>query len=53
MLEERPVEIGDFVDVGDAVATVIEQDPFLVTGEVAETEVGQPRGRHAGHRARW
>jgi multidrug efflux system membrane fusion protein len=41
VLDERPVEIGDFVDIGDAVATVIEQDPFLVTGEVAESEIGR------------
>jgi multidrug efflux system membrane fusion protein len=41
VLNERPLEIGDFVDVGDAVATVIEQDPFLVTGEVAESEIGR------------
>lgn len=41
VLEERPVEIGDFVDIGDPVATVIEQDPFLVTGELAETEIGR------------
>ena len=40
VLDRRPVEIGDFVDVGDPVATVIEQDPFLVTGEIAESEVG-------------
>ena len=41
VLDERPVEIGDFVDVGDPVATVIEQDPFLVVGEVAEGEIGR------------
>jgi membrane fusion protein, multidrug efflux system len=41
VLDERPVEIGDFVDVGDPVATVVEQDPFLVTGEVAESEIGR------------
>jgi multidrug efflux system membrane fusion protein len=41
VLDERPVEIGDFVDVGDPAATVIEQDPFLVTAEVAESEVGR------------
>ena len=48
ILEERPVEIGDYVDSGDAVATVIEQDPFLVTGEVAETEIGGLRPGMAG-----
>ena len=48
VLEDRPVEIGDFVDVGDAVATVIEQDPFLVVGEAAETEIGTLRVGMAG-----
>jgi multidrug efflux system membrane fusion protein len=37
---ERAVELGDFVDVGDRVASVIELDPLLVTGEVAETRLG-------------
>ena len=41
VLDERPLEIGDFVDVGDPVATVIEQDPFLVTGQVAESQIGR------------
>jgi membrane fusion protein, multidrug efflux system len=40
VLERRGVEIGDYVDVGDEVAMVIDQDPFLVIGDVAETEVG-------------
>lgn len=40
-LELRPVEVGDFVDVGDPIATLIEQDPFLVVGNVAESEIGQ------------
>lgn len=48
ILEERPVEIGDYVDSGDAVATVIEQDPFLVVGEVAETEIAGLRPGMAG-----
>jgi multidrug efflux system membrane fusion protein len=37
---DRPVELGDFVNVGDPVASVIELDPLLITGEVAETKVG-------------
>ncbi|WGF86817.1 efflux RND transporter periplasmic adaptor subunit [Marinivivus vitaminiproducens] len=46
ILEERTVEIGDFIEIADPVATVIEQDPFLVVAEVPETtvhdlEVGQ------------
>jgi len=41
ILELRPVEVGDFVDIADPIATLIEQDPFLVVGDVAESEVGQ------------
>jgi multidrug efflux system membrane fusion protein len=41
VLDLRPVEQGDFLDIGDPVATVVDQDPFLVVGEVSETEVGQ------------
>ncbi len=41
VLDQRPVEVGDFLDVGDTVSTVVEQDPFLIEGEVGETEVGR------------
>ncbi|MGH6885657.1 MAG: efflux RND transporter periplasmic adaptor subunit, partial [Geminicoccales bacterium] len=40
VLETRPVELGDFVDVGDEVAMVIDQDPFLVIGDVAQVDAG-------------
>jgi len=41
ILDRRHVEIGDFVDIGDPVAVVLDQDPYLVTGDVTETEVGK------------
>lgn len=41
IVELRPVEVGDYVDVGDSIATIIDQDPFLVVGDVAEAEVGR------------
>lgn len=41
ILERRPVEIGDFVDIGDPVGTILDQDPFLVVGQVAERDVGR------------
>lgn len=41
VLEDRPMEIGDFVEVGDVVARVIDQDPYLVVGDVPETMVGR------------
>lgn len=47
VLETRPVEVGDYVGVGDEVARVIQQDPFVVRGDLAEADVafvepGQP-----------
>ncbi len=39
VVEERPVEIGDFVDVGDKVATIVDPDPMLVVGHVSEQDV--------------
>ncbi len=41
ILDHLAVEIGDLVDIGDPVATILDADPFLVTGEVIETEVGK------------
>jgi multidrug efflux system membrane fusion protein len=47
VVEQRLVEVGDYVEAGDPVAEVIEQDPFLVVGDapesmVARFEVGEP-----------
>lgn len=43
VLEQRMVEVGDFVDVGDEAALVIEQDPYLVVGDAPETMVARLR----------
>jgi multidrug efflux system membrane fusion protein len=40
VLDRRPVELGDYLDTGDAVGTVLEQDPLLVVGDVAEVDAG-------------
>ncbi len=45
VLDRRPVEVGDLVEVGDAVATLLELDPLLVVGDVAEVDA---RGLDAG-----
>lgn len=45
VLNQRPVEIGDFVDIGDQIGTVLEQDPLLIVGDVAEVDA---RGLRAG-----
>ncbi len=38
ILEDRQVELGDYVGVGDAIAEVIDENPFLVIGEVTELQ---------------
>ena len=41
VVERRMVEAGDYVEPGDPVAEVIEQDPFLVVGDAPETIVAR------------
>ena len=41
VVERRMVEAGDYVEPGDPVAEVIEQDPFLVVGDAPEAIVGR------------
>ena len=41
VFDNRNVEVGDFVNVGDPCGTVIQANPFLVTGAVSEREVGK------------
>jgi len=39
ILDARPTEIGDYVDVGDQVATVVDLDPILFVGELSERDI--------------
>src|SRR5690606_19096231 len=36
VIDQRPVEIGDYLGMGGICATIIDEDPYLVTGEVSE-----------------
>lgn len=40
VLDERPVEVGDYVSPGDPVAKVVQLNPFIVTGPASERQVG-------------
>lgn len=44
ILDRRFVEQGDFVAVGDRIATIIDLDPVLVVGYVSEREIGRIAG---------
>jgi|TARA_R110000824_G_scaffold366730_1_gene555459 multidrug efflux system membrane fusion protein len=39
VLDERPVEVGDYMRPGDACGLVVEMNPLLVLGQVAEDRV--------------
>jgi multidrug efflux system membrane fusion protein len=41
IIEQQPVEVGDYLSVGGNCATVIEIDPILLTGQVAEKDIGR------------
>jgi len=41
IIEERNVEIGDFVKDGNSVITIVDENPFLVTGQISELHVNQ------------
>jgi multidrug efflux system membrane fusion protein len=48
VIERRPVEIGDFVDVGTPVATIVDLDPLRVVGHVVESDVTKLKPDMAG-----
>ena len=48
VLIDRYVEQGDFVDSGDQVAMLIDHDPFIVVGEVSETDVNKVKVGQGG-----
>jgi len=43
VVEERRVEIGDFADMGDTLARIVDLDPVLVVGQVSERDVDKVR----------
>ncbi|MDP6774848.1 MAG: efflux RND transporter periplasmic adaptor subunit, partial [Rhodospirillales bacterium] len=43
VVDDLPVEVGDYVKVADTVATLIDLDPIVVVGEVGERDVARIR----------
>jgi len=41
VLEERDVELGDYVGIGDPIGRVADIDPLIAVGEISEREIGQ------------
>ncbi|WP_029008402.1 efflux RND transporter periplasmic adaptor subunit [Azospirillum halopraeferens] len=48
VLDRRPVELGDFLDTGNPVATVVDLDPVRVVGFASERQVGNLRAGGSG-----
>ncbi|MGB7214166.1 MAG: efflux RND transporter periplasmic adaptor subunit [Gammaproteobacteria bacterium] len=40
VLDERDVELGDYVGIGDSIGRVADIDPLLAVGEISEREIG-------------
>lgn len=40
LVQERQIEIGDFLRAGDSLAELVDLDPIIVTGNVNEREIG-------------
>ncbi|MFN3232619.1 MAG: efflux RND transporter periplasmic adaptor subunit [Alphaproteobacteria bacterium] len=40
IINSRPVEIGAYLQEGDICATLVEQNPYLVVGDISEQDVG-------------
>jgi len=40
LVEDRPIDIGDYLQRGESCARLVDEDPFLVIGEVSERQVG-------------
>ncbi|MGA0805467.1 MAG: efflux RND transporter periplasmic adaptor subunit [Pseudohongiellaceae bacterium] len=43
VVQERQIEVGDFVRVGDSLAEFVDLDPIIITGNVNEREIGHIR----------
>lgn len=41
IVESRPVEVGDYLSVGDEIATLVDLDPMIVAVQVSEREIAQ------------
>lgn len=41
IIDMRSVELGDFVGLGDVIARIVDEDPYLVVGQVSELDVGR------------
>ncbi len=40
VLQNRAVEVGDYLSVGDPVAEVVELDPLVISADISENEIG-------------
>lgn len=41
IINDRPIEVGDYMREGDVCAVIMEEDPFLVVADISEKDIGQ------------
>ena len=49
VLQERDVEVGDYVSSGDRIAQLVDTDPIIVVGEVSERQIHELAVGNTGH----
>ncbi|MCC3860843.1 efflux RND transporter periplasmic adaptor subunit [Pseudemcibacter aquimaris] len=43
VINDRQIEVGDYMKDGDVCATIMEEDPFLVVADISENQVSQAK----------
>lgn len=49
VVQEREIEMGDFVRIGDTLALLVDIDPIIVVGEISEREISSLSEGATGH----
>ncbi|MDG1707625.1 MAG: efflux RND transporter periplasmic adaptor subunit, partial [Emcibacteraceae bacterium] len=43
VINDRPIEVGDYMKIGESCAMIVEEDPFLVVADISERQITQAR----------
>ncbi|MDG1438223.1 MAG: efflux RND transporter periplasmic adaptor subunit, partial [Emcibacteraceae bacterium] len=49
VINDRPIEVGDYMKIGESCAMIVEEDPFLVVADISEKQISQARVGDIAH----
>lgn len=49
VINDRPIEVGDYMKIGESCAMIVEEDPFLVVADIAENQISQAKVGDLAH----